>query len=240
MEKVDIAKFVILFAEGGVYCDMDMELLQSLDTLVEGCSLAAAAIYIAPGGYQFVINNAFIAATPQHPAVAEMLRHIIDVRWRLGDCVAATRINRGAGPIAWTINLMHYCQRQLGIGEDLSALDLDETEQRFGLRILRPGTVDLLGTPELHSCYVWVPTPPRRHILHHAEGTWRGCCITFASTTILSTIACCAHYLVWRLGGRREGRSNSTHGGFSPDFHSRLAWTQCCVSLAEKPLRYVG
>ena len=70
IEKVDIARYLILHRFGGVYADIDMESLQPLDTLLSGHSLVLSKepdnhIYKDIG--EAPVSNAFMAAEPQHP-----------------------------------------------------------------------------------------------------------------------------------------------------------------------------
>jgi hypothetical protein len=66
--KCDVGRCFILYAEGGVYADMDTLSLQPMDTLLDKSEAAADGMGT---DHSFVycktINNAVFAASPQHP-----------------------------------------------------------------------------------------------------------------------------------------------------------------------------
>ncbi len=195
---MDIAKFVILETQGGVYCDLDMELLLPLDNLLAGAAVVLAAIFISPGTNLFVINNAFIAVVPGHPLVRKMLAHILGTRWHMSDCLATMRINNHAGPLAWTNQVHHFCR---------GCLTTDDSWQAHRIRVLPPGTVDLPSAPELRCLFGWVPEV-QPHILHHAEGSWRGCCVISMQTCLSFFISGCVHGLVSPDAKKKKNKKN--------------------------------
>lgn len=154
--QVDIAKFAILHAQGGLYVDTDMRCLRPLDGLLVGARLVVAAIYIVPGARAFAINNAFIACTPAAPEVAAVLHHVSSNPAVGSHCLKVVRVNETAGPILWT-RIMREAARPHA---DTAAFDAAS-----GVRLLQPGVVDLLCPPELMRFSSWCVSPPaKQHI----------------------------------------------------------------------------
>ena len=82
IEKIDIARYLILHQCGGVYADVDMESLQPFDLLLSGQSIVLSKepdthTYREIGGAP--VSNAFMAAEPRHPFLDYLigqLRHL--------------------------------------------------------------------------------------------------------------------------------------------------------------------
>lgn len=75
-ERADILRLEILIKYGGVYLDSDMEPLKAFDDLLTIGELVVCEL--KPAGR---VNNAFIAAVPNHPALVETLRRIKPVEF---------------------------------------------------------------------------------------------------------------------------------------------------------------
>ena len=79
IQRSDMIRFLILYEFGGVYADLDMEVLKPLDDIVEGkpCLLAAATEEVATvfleTNQTFITNNALIACKPRHRLLKLML-----------------------------------------------------------------------------------------------------------------------------------------------------------------------
>ena len=92
VQRVDAFKLVVLWVQGGVYLDMDMELVRRLDELIHPndefvvCGMEDEP-FLAPllhlVGMRMRINNAFIASMPKHPFLQEMI-----------DALPAASVNR--------------------------------------------------------------------------------------------------------------------------------------------------
>lgn len=73
IQKIDVAKYMILYIHGGIYVDMDSECVKSIDTLIENKQImivkldetlpARLMIY---GTYKDTLQNNFLASIPKH------------------------------------------------------------------------------------------------------------------------------------------------------------------------------
>ncbi len=72
IERVDAARYFILFHHGGVYMDLDTECLRPLDRLLNGDAPLFAWV-ASPTPAHRVIGNAFMASEAGHP----LFRHIV-------------------------------------------------------------------------------------------------------------------------------------------------------------------
>jgi mannosyltransferase OCH1-like enzyme len=91
-QRASIARYELLLRFGGVYVDCDFECLRSIEPLLDGASLFA--------GWEDAgsVNNAWLAAGPGHPVLAEIVE-------RIPARVAARRhepINVQTGPVLFT------------------------------------------------------------------------------------------------------------------------------------------
>ena len=80
IQKIDSAKMFILHEYGGVYADMDMECIMSIEPLlteplifsrcyVHPIGIAVSAIFGLPNFAKTQINNGFMACTKKHPVI---------------------------------------------------------------------------------------------------------------------------------------------------------------------------
>lgn len=72
--KSDAARYEILLQHGGVYIDTDFECFRNIEPLLDG--VAACAAYEQQGA---TIANGFMAAVPNHPFIAELVRRVADL-----------------------------------------------------------------------------------------------------------------------------------------------------------------
>lgn len=72
--KADLWRYAILYKEGGVYIDMDMELLVPLDDIIQG-ELVSIADRKKSDLVPSAVYQAFIASVPNHP----VLLHALDI-----------------------------------------------------------------------------------------------------------------------------------------------------------------
>ena len=79
IEKSDMIRFLILYEFGGVYADLDMEVVKPLDDIIKGkpCLMAAstkevAAIFLETNE-TYITNNALIACRSGHPLLKLVL-----------------------------------------------------------------------------------------------------------------------------------------------------------------------
>lgn len=87
IERCDFARYLVLYARGGVYVDMDFECFQPCESAVRGKDIAFAR---EPPSHELantiskpwlwgvpVISNGFIACQPRHPFIRAVLEHIM-------------------------------------------------------------------------------------------------------------------------------------------------------------------
>lgn len=88
ISRIDIAKLLILDIYGGVYIDVDIELIKPIDDLLKVSlvlskyditTIEYIACYVLniDGFYRTNINNAFIAASKSHPAIRYAIYSLI-------------------------------------------------------------------------------------------------------------------------------------------------------------------
>ena len=79
IEKSDMIRFLILYEFGGVYADLDMEVVKPLDDIIKGkqCLMAASTKEVATifleTNETYITNNALIACRPGHPLLKLVL-----------------------------------------------------------------------------------------------------------------------------------------------------------------------
>jgi inositol phosphorylceramide mannosyltransferase catalytic subunit len=71
-ERSDILRLEVLWRYGGVYVDTDFECHRPLDPLLDQ-GVEIAVVPLKPGGG---LNNAFLAAPPEHPVIDRCLREL--------------------------------------------------------------------------------------------------------------------------------------------------------------------
>lgn len=78
IQRANILRYALLHHFGGVYLDLDVTCLASLDKpLAEGSDRTLTHLpWITPGAYPAGVNNAFILSRPQHPFLAELLGRV--------------------------------------------------------------------------------------------------------------------------------------------------------------------
>jgi len=86
IQKIDLAKYIILYMYGGTYIDMDMKCLKSLDSVIKDDSEIIVSnmpanffhrVFFTFGGYDFfsdMINNGVIITIPQHPLIYDIIQ----------------------------------------------------------------------------------------------------------------------------------------------------------------------
>lgn len=96
IEKVDVAKYMILYEYGGVFADLDMVSLKSIDRVLQGHALVLAKEpWIHSNLFdkmEMIVSNAIMASRPKHPFMKWILEHLQDnvnnptfsIVWRTG------------------------------------------------------------------------------------------------------------------------------------------------------------
>ena len=119
IERADTARYAILAVHGGVYVDLDMELLRPVDQLLEPHDLVFS-LEAGPVIAQTEISNAFMACEAGEPFFVELLEHIAttdapDVTWsemlaRTGPALVHRQLLAGPhGRRATVVGLDHIC-----------------------------------------------------------------------------------------------------------------------------------
>lgn len=85
VQRVDYAKYVILYVYGGVYVDMDAEIIKPLDkllheykqydTLVSESKITTFERYVTCGNNRFV-NNGVIVSKPNSPVMEDLIKKV--------------------------------------------------------------------------------------------------------------------------------------------------------------------
>lgn len=70
--KSDIARYVILQKEGGVYCDTDFECIKPLEKIIETCTMFTGTIF----SEKPEIANGIIGTIPAHPFLSVILEEL--------------------------------------------------------------------------------------------------------------------------------------------------------------------
>ena len=92
IQKIDSAKIAILCSYGGIYLDLDMEAIRSIEPLLTA-PLVLSRCYVHPfatGMAKFLglpyfsethVNNAFIACTKRHPVMIQTMLFMYERVW---------------------------------------------------------------------------------------------------------------------------------------------------------------
>ena len=73
IQRADAIRYVWMYVEGGIYCDLDIELLHPLDDLfADGSSL----YFVASGNIGSYITNSFMASKPGHPLWLDVIEEM--------------------------------------------------------------------------------------------------------------------------------------------------------------------
>jgi len=82
IERVDAARYFILYEFGGVYIDLDMECFKSFDTLFDQDDCCWFSLEAGPSIENKVVSNAFMAAPKGHPLFADLVRKLLTIKGR--------------------------------------------------------------------------------------------------------------------------------------------------------------
>jgi len=79
IQRVDVARYLILYHYGGVYIDMDFECLRNIEPILEGetCVLGREPDeHCKVHRKELIISNAFMACAPRHHFLMELCKEI--------------------------------------------------------------------------------------------------------------------------------------------------------------------
>lgn len=114
IQKIDIAKYFILWYYGGAYVDMDMEALKSIDPIYDskrivageiGQSLLEYGVFKIIGCSYPLINNGIIFSPPRHSfweRYINRLTNIISDMTNFEKAVSTFYVMKTSGPISFT------------------------------------------------------------------------------------------------------------------------------------------
>ena len=93
IERVDVAKYMILYEYGGVFADLDMVSLKPIDQVLQGNALVLAKEpWIHSNLFdkmEMIVSNAIMASRPKHPFLKWILEHLHE------------NVNNTANSIVW-------------------------------------------------------------------------------------------------------------------------------------------
>ncbi|KAK3599055.1 hypothetical protein CHS0354_024383 [Potamilus streckersoni] len=82
IRRADAIRYIILYEYGGVYADMDMESLRTLDPIIRkySCILAQEPYEhpIMDGNFEHLVFNAFLACAKKHPFMKLAINRLMD------------------------------------------------------------------------------------------------------------------------------------------------------------------
>ena len=154
IQRVDMAKFLILHRHGGVYADLDTECLRPVDDLLGGGGMTLSRTRDG------VIEGAFMAAPPEHPFCAAAIRRMCNPRraarffMRIPG-LQATGVLLSTGPL-----MLHREYRDFA---RLACRDDD------GCRVLDPRYCSSRSWWRRHQGF---RPDPKTFILHHHSDSW--------------------------------------------------------------------
>lgn len=89
VQKIDMAKYIILYHYGGIYVDMDCECLKSVDNFIKGKQVILAKLYLnsfekllifgLDYAFDDVIQNGIMFSTKEHPFFKNLVDNIVSV-----------------------------------------------------------------------------------------------------------------------------------------------------------------
>jgi len=114
IEKADLLRYSIIYTEGGVYADHDVECIRPFDPLVEHYDFVAGYAPLHPFAYSlnspFIPNNGLIVARPHHPILEKTLFRLRS-RWHsFDDTLLGKNKNKSISRVLYrTFDPFAYC-----------------------------------------------------------------------------------------------------------------------------------
>lgn len=140
IQKIDFAKYIILYYIGGIYIDMDMKCLKSLDTLLELPNIKTKKIVVSSLTFDFIqrvifllsgninlkniVNNGVIICEPNH----EIILNTIKYGYKNKDNFFKNKSNflyifYSTGPLALSNSLIDYTNKNEDVSDEIEILD---------------------------------------------------------------------------------------------------------------------
>ncbi|MEM7061700.1 MAG: glycosyltransferase [Cyanobacteria bacterium P01_B01_bin.77] len=151
IERVDAVRYFILYTYGGVYIDLDMECLRSIDNLFQTGELFFS-LEAGPLISNKVVSNAFMAADQGHPFFHYIMTHLDSFRTQ---DITFSDVFKNTGPDMVTqqllrqrqkfdvrvIGLRHICpKKMLSQHPDFQKFTLDEIRKQKRLYLIHHNT----------------------------------------------------------------------------------------------------
>ncbi|KAK6079478.1 alpha-mannosyltransferase och1 [Seiridium cupressi] len=193
--KSDLFRYMVLYAEGGVYSDLDTRPKKPINEWVPEAYRPTARLvvgleYDSLGGevgesYTYPVQFAqwTIAAAPQHNVFTQMIDRCIQRLGELSEKHGAGNSDRGllnsndddvlkaTGPVAWTEIIFQDIQRQAPEIQSLQDLSRMEEPRLYGDILVLP--INGFGSGQPHSGSARWFTPKEALVTHHAKSSWR-------------------------------------------------------------------
>lgn len=111
-QKIDFAKYIILYHYGGMYIDMDASLIKNPDILFKKypiheiflsyCQGTALEHYMMAGVKQLINNGVIVVANPKNIIMNEFINKLINLKWKSKFDIKYLEINYSTGPKIFT------------------------------------------------------------------------------------------------------------------------------------------
>jgi mannosyltransferase OCH1-like enzyme len=173
IQKIDFAKYIILYYAGGIYIDMDMKCLNALDSLLELQFLKDKKVILCNLTYDFiqrigflltgtsninnVVNNGVIICEPRHEIILNTMKYGYENK----DNFFKNKINflyifYSTGPLALSTGLINYTNKNKNKLNEIELLDQVYFE-----------ACDI-GEVKNNTCKI----PENAIGIHYYEGSW--------------------------------------------------------------------
>ena len=112
IEKSDMIRFLILYEFGGVYADLDIEVVKPLDDIIKGkpCLMVASSKEVATifleTNETYITNNALIACRPGHP----LLKLVLNSFHKGKNSTTGQDVMKSTGPLFLDSVVKNYIQ----------------------------------------------------------------------------------------------------------------------------------
>lgn len=171
IQKIDFAKYIILYVYGGIYLDLDIKCLKSLDNLLQSKDLTNKNIILSSLTYDFgqrviiflsghfntsnLVNNGIIMAAPKHPFILDLM----------------IRVNKSKN------NYYKYVNNSLYIFYSTGPIVLSKTVSKYINNPDTPNDIHILDQSYFEACDVHTvkrncKVPENAIGLHIYEGSW--------------------------------------------------------------------
>lgn len=140
IQKIDFAKYIILYYIGGIYVDMDMKCIKSLNNLIELPNIKIKKVVVSNLTYDFIqrvifllsgnfnvknlVNNGVIMSEPKHEIILNTMKYghqNIDNFFK--NKSNFLYIFYSTGPLALSNSLIDYTNRNKYIQNEIEILD---------------------------------------------------------------------------------------------------------------------